>query len=170
LAANALLGIHDDLGDIIDTFKFDVALARSLAVASIMLCVVTLGGAVVGSHLVQGATSASIAVTAVMIASGLVGLWGIAVAFTRQRRRDDCFVVHRRGFAWRHDSAVITIRWSDITLVTYTGPNTGTRLGRWLGTDYLCRVDRNDGPAVYFDSYIVDASVLGQQITNRSAN
>lgn len=169
MATNTLLGADDDIGDIVDTFFFDVRLARSLLVVSGLVCVATLGVGLPAADHLPGNTMMSVLFLALMLGSGFAALWGVVIAATRLRRRSDRFVVHQHGLAWHREGSVLRIRWVDVTAVTHSGPNSGSRLGRWLGTDYLCRVDRRRGSPISFDSYVINASALGSEIATRSA-
>lgn len=166
MATNTLIGADDDIGDTVDTFVFDLRLARSLLSVSGLVVAGSAGAGtgVVALHLFGRGSSMTILLSAVVIISGAVGAWGVVVAGSRLARRNDRFVVHRRGFARHHDGSVVHTRWSDIETVTETGTNRGSRLARWSGADYLCRIERRDGVTTTFDNYIVDAAVLGREV------
>lgn len=163
------LDTDDDLGDVVDTYLFDVGLARSLLFVSVALAIVLLGSGSPAEEHMPGHTIVSALLPVAMLASGLVAVCLFVVAATRSRRRADRFVVHRDGLAWHHDSAVTRIRWSDVRSVTESGADNGSTLGRWLGTDYLCTIDRRNGTAISFDTYVINASSLGREIAERSA-
>lgn len=111
---------------------------------------------------------ASILTPSLFAGIGLLTAWGVAIAVARLRRSDDLFVVHRFGLARHHDSGITRTRWVDIVSVDQVGPGRGSRLARWNGSDYVCRIERRDGTTITFDNYIVDAPSLGRAIEQRS--
>ncbi len=168
MPTNTLTDTHDELGDTVPTYVFDVALAESLLSSSGMVLAGCLA-AMAAVRLLIGGGTVSLLVTAVLVSMTLVAAWGLLLAVSRLRRKEDRFVVDPLGLSRHQGTSVVHTRWTDIASVTHVGSNSGSRAARWNGTDYRCRIELRDGSVTVFDNYVVDAVSLGSEIARRSS-
>lgn len=168
MVTNTLTDTESDLGDTVATYVFDTRLAHTLLIWSGL----ALAGCLAGLVIVIGTAGSGMATAVIapilLIGVALVAAWGVLLATTRLRRKSDRFVVRKSGLAHHHDGLVTRTRWVDIALVTHSGSQTGSRMARWNGGDYRCRVEVRGAGTRMFDNYVVDAVSLGREIESRS--
>lgn len=167
MPTNTLIDTSDDLGDTIATYLFDIELADSLLTSAGM----TLAGcltAVAAVALFAGDETISLMTTVVLAAAALIAAWGVLVASSRLRRKDDRFVVRRLGLTHHHGATVTHTKWTDIASVEHSGTPSGSQLTRWNGNDYRCQINLRNGSTNVFDNYVVSATSLGHEIEQHS--
>ncbi len=168
MVTNTLIDTESDLGDTVATYVFDVRLAHNLLLWSGLV----LAGSLASLTIVIGTAGSGIVrdvlTPILLIGAALVAAWGVLLATTRLRRKTDRFVVRSFGLAHHHDGQVTRTRWVDVVLVTHSGSQAGSRIARWIGSDYVCRIDLRAGGTSTFDNYVADAVSLGQEVERRS--
>lgn len=168
MVTHTLIDTDDGLGETVATYLFDIHLARSLLRSSTATVAASLVGIGLTTRVTGRVVEAPTLTPVVLGGLAMAASWGVLIAATRLRRRSDLFVIRRFGLAHHHDGRVSFTRWVDIAGVTHSGSGRRSRLSRWAGGEYCCRVDLRDGSTSTFDNYVLDAATLGSEIERRS--